>query len=140
MTADPPTPISSAEGGFKVPSPSEPQYGGFWVRLGALLLDGIIASPLTLLLAWSASRNRPFYLGCYASYYVFTFWSMILLVRWRGGSPGKLLWGLRVLRTDLSPVGWREAWLREGVTLAVNLLQSAAYVFAVSQLSDHDYL
>lgn len=37
---------------------------------------------------------------------------------WSGQSPGKLLLGLRVIREDGAPIGWREAWLRNLVRAA----------------------
>jgi uncharacterized RDD family membrane protein YckC len=122
-------------------SPSaDPHYGGFWTRLGALLLDGLVLAPIVLLQIWSFGRQRSVYYLTHLASYVFVLVNTVLLVRWRGGSTGKLLWGLRVVRADLKPVGWKEAWLREAVMLATGIISTAAYLSAVGQMSDDEFL
>jgi len=116
---------------------------GFWIRLGAYLLDWLILTLLVavLTLPWSkplaelqeaalteARRAQaiPANAGERPDYSViFRFWLVSLAINlpvslvyfvsfngMRGGTPGKLLLGLRVLREDGSPLGLGRALLR----------------------------
>ena len=103
------------------------KYGGFWLRLGAYLVDLIIL----------AAINYAIYLGPGFVYFAFVgglasdepapnaFAIVILALcvmvsiaypicfwRWRGQTPGKMAAGIRVVRADGSPPGWGPAVLR----------------------------
>jgi uncharacterized RDD family membrane protein YckC len=84
------------------------EYAGFWVRLGAGVIDllilgcsaGIIAyfSPAPII--WVISGlviSIAYWLG---------FWI------WRGQTPGKMAAGIKVIRTDSSPIKWQCALRR----------------------------
>ncbi len=93
-------------------------YAGFWLRFGALLLDLIVMSPLIILdiLINGYSRN--------ACYFTFVFMLLISIgynvyfVKKFGGTPGKLVTGLKIIRIDGKDIGWKEAFLRYSVDLA----------------------
>lgn len=103
------------QGGVQVTNSSSAQvrYAGFWIRALALFIDGLIISVLTapvfLVLSFSSGgfekidpHNLPlgmlglgyvFMLGLNLAYYVW-------FVTEKGGTPGKLALGLRVITTD----------------------------------------
>jgi uncharacterized RDD family membrane protein YckC len=121
------------------PSP-EPRYAGFWIRLVSIILDVLILSPIGLLEVWLIKRDRLFYsLACIA-YYGANVFSFVFLVKRRGGSPGKLLSGLKIVTSDFKSVGWKEAWLREGVGLGISILSTAVYFIAMARLSKNEFL
>jgi len=118
------------------PSP----YGGFWVRLGALLLDMLVFSPIIVLLFWIDSHSRllrmywlPFgtLLGIFYSVY---------LVKRFGGTPGKLILGLRIAKVDGSPIGYKEAILRYLPDFILGLFSSLALAIVLLRMSDAEYL
>ena len=119
------------------PPDREPHYGGFWIRLGAFIVDMIVISPcIAFHLFWLRRLPREIYqfepmllLAIAVSYNVIS-------VRYWGGTPGKLLCGLRVVRTDLEPAGWKEAMLRESVNAALGLVGDVLFILAVQQLSE----
>jgi uncharacterized RDD family membrane protein YckC len=61
------------------------------------------------------------------------------LVRWCGGSPGKLAMSLRVRRLDGSPVGWREALWREAPVILFWLVLTPAEGWPLWHLTDAGY-
>ena len=78
------------------------EYAGFWVRLGAGVVDllilgiivGIIGCFFPAPIIWAPSGlvlSVAYWLG---------FWA------WRGQTPGKMAAGIKVIRTDSSPVKW----------------------------------
>jgi len=84
------------------------EYAGFWLRLGAGVIDllilgsvsGIIAYFFPALIVWMTSGvviSIVYWLG---------FWV------WRGQTPGKMAVGVKVIRTDSSPVKWQCAICR----------------------------
>jgi uncharacterized RDD family membrane protein YckC len=84
------------------------EYAGFWIRLGAGVIDllilgsvsGVIAYFFPALIVWVTSGvaiSIVYWLG---------FWV------WRGQTPGKMAVGVKVIRTDSSPVKWQCAICR----------------------------
>lgn len=125
-------------------------YASFGQRLIAIVLDFIIISILKLMLlafiVWNIFKYHAFsWFSTKSIFYavivlVFTVFYDIYLVKRFGGTPGKLLVGIRITKLDRSPVGWREALLRNSVNLGFSLhhlflsLLSALMVFSLGQL------
>lgn len=84
------------------------EYAGFWLRLGAGVIDllilgsvvGIIAYFFPSPIVWSTSGVA------ISIVYWMGFWV------WRGQTPGKMAVGVKVIRTDSSPVKWQCAICR----------------------------
>jgi uncharacterized RDD family membrane protein YckC len=84
------------------------EYAGFWVRLGAGVIDLLTLVFMVTIIAyffftpviWVTSG-----LVISAAYWV-GFWV------WRGQTPGKMALGIKVIRTDSSPVKWQCALCR----------------------------
>lgn len=84
------------------------EYAGFWIRLGAGVIDilvlvfaaGMIACFFPDPIIWVASGlliSTAYWLG---------FWV------WRGQTPGKMAVGIKIIRTDSSPIKWQCALRR----------------------------
>ena len=84
------------------------EYAGFWIRLGAGVIDllglgsivGIIAYLFPGPAIWATSGS------VIAVAYWLGFWV------WRGQTPGKMAVGIKIIRTDSSPVKWQCAVYR----------------------------
>ncbi len=97
------------------------RFGGFWIRFGALFLDGLIQSPLSLgiyfgalfyypaaVLPDSTSGYLPKIVYYLATYGLQAAYEIFFTGRF-GGTPGKLICGLRVVRSDGSKVTYGRA-------------------------------
>lgn len=92
------------------------EFAGFWIRLGASIVDLVIlifvlalilyifskltdAVPFSVKIAMPVSTviSITYFTGFYA---------------WRGQTPGKMATGIKVIRTDSSPLSWQYALLR----------------------------
>lgn len=119
---------------------SDFQYGGFWRRFGAMWLDVLILSPLILLTLWGSSSHRLF-----QAFYLLpglaigAFYSIYLVKRF-GGTPGKLILRLRIVKLDGTPIGYREAILRELPGYVFSTLLSLGTVIASLKIGDAEYL
>jgi uncharacterized RDD family membrane protein YckC len=103
-------------------SPLGWHYGGFWIRFGARMIDGIVLSvPLMLLAALlipnlirargSASNSAApwfaaFGLTFFLCYFVALICYEVLFLKYRGATPGKMACGLKVVRSDGSSLEW----------------------------------
>jgi uncharacterized RDD family membrane protein YckC/DNA-directed RNA polymerase subunit RPC12/RpoP len=108
--------------GTAVASPLGWHYGGFWIRLGARIIDGIVLGvPLLILLALlipnllrtqgdpsnpAATAIAAFTVTFFLIYFLVLICYEVLFLRYRGATPGKMACGLKVLRSDGSNLGW----------------------------------
>lgn len=121
------------------PDSKEPSYGGFGIRLGAYLLDALIYAPVSVLIAWLAGHYRTaYYVSLIPTFALAIFFHVYCVKRW-GGTPGKLICGLRIVRSDLGRSEWKEAWLRYSVLLALGIVSTAVYVYALTQIPDAEF-
>jgi uncharacterized RDD family membrane protein YckC len=115
-------------------------YAGFWRRFGAGLLDMAIFVPFGYLTLWVHSQSQlapSIWLLPLISIGV---WFNVYLVRRYGGTPGKLLLGLRIVRVDGIPVGYKESVLRHLPLLISGSLISTALVIASWKLAEAEYM
>lgn len=119
---------------------TSPQYGGFWIRFGSFWLDALIFLPFTFLIIWlNGLAREAFYFTEFFSLSAAIFYNVYCVKRW-GGSPGKLICGLRIVNTSLRKAGWREAWLRYSVVLLISIISMIIYIYALNQMTDSEYL
>ena len=115
------------------------KYASFWQRLGALLLDLLILLPLIALSYWGGEQFRLFNLYYFVPGIVFGLWFHAYLVKRYGGTPGKLIVGIKICKLDGGPAGYREATLRYSVLFVLGTLSQIAVVQATLGMSDADY-
>lgn len=124
------------------PPPSVPplRYATFWIRVGAALIDGLVLLPLSLplLIAIGNRLSNELdrvvqtdqtirfnaiigdYIGWALLALLGTYAYQALMVRYFGGTLGKLAVGIRVrVAGTAAVVGWREALLRPVLQLIV---------------------
>ena len=79
------------------------EYAGFWIRLAAGVIDLLILGTFTLVLAYFLPSPAIWVTSGLAISIVYWlgFWV------WRGQTPGKMAVGIKVIRTDSSPVKWQ---------------------------------
>jgi len=103
-------------------SPLGWHYGGFWMRFGARMIDGIVLGvPLLILAALlipnlirtqgdpsnpAFARIAAFGVTFFLCYFVVLICYEVLFLRYRGATPGKMACGLKVVRSDGNSLGW----------------------------------
>ena len=108
--------------GAAAASPLGWHYGGFWIRFGARVIDGLVLGvPLLILLALliptlirtQGDASNPavaafaaFGVIFFLCYFVVLICYEVLFLRYRGATPGKMACGLKVVRSDGSSLGW----------------------------------
>jgi uncharacterized RDD family membrane protein YckC len=113
----------------KKPEEFSLEYAGFWIRFGAALIDIIFLALILFIVRYDiiikslSSRLPPTpYVAILALFvwiihivYFVVFWA------WRGQTPGKMITGIKIIRTDSSPLTWQYA-LRRYFGLVVSTL------------------
>src|SRR5438046_279640 len=116
---------------MKTPTSDPLRYAGFWPRLGALLLDCLIMLPLGVLAFWGTQRYRLFDLYYLVPSTLFGLFYSVYLVQRFGGTPGKLIVGVRIRKVSGEEVGYREAFLRYLPEFILSMLISIALLTSV---------
>jgi signal peptidase I len=127
-----------------------PPYAGFWIRVAARLTDMVFFLPVWAIASWTAAlATVPGAPGTI----VLPAYLLLLLTAWmaylacltarHGQTVGKWAAGLKVVRSDLTPVGWRASWLRAAcdvalANLVVGLVDGLAIVFSRRKRALHD--
>jgi uncharacterized RDD family membrane protein YckC/thiol-disulfide isomerase/thioredoxin/lipoprotein NlpI len=99
----------------------------------------MILLPLSAFSFWGSARYRLFPAYWVIPGTLFALFYGVYLVRRFGGTPGKLIMGLRIRKLDGEPVGYREALLRYCPELFLGLLTSVALLPPLFQMTDAQY-
>lgn len=114
-------------------------YAGFWQRFAAFWLDFLIFIPLIAVVMWADHTFRLFSLYYFVPGQVIALWFNVYLVKRYGGTPGKRLMRIRIVRLDGSPVGYPEAFIRHVVLFVLALGLALASVMVNWQMTDAEY-
>lgn len=97
-------------------------YAGFWVRLGAAVIDFLIIFPIYIAVFQFQSLN--IILAVVLAIVSAAFFPMynVYFNAVYGGTIGKLAMKIRITKPNGSKIGWREAWYRSSVDLVFAVL------------------
>jgi uncharacterized RDD family membrane protein YckC len=115
---------------------AESIYAGFWTRLGSILLDFLILLPIITVILYLNGLGKNIYFFTLIPNILLQIWYNIYLPKKYGGSPGKLAVGIRIIRLDGQPIGWKEAILRNAVSLALTILSSLVMTSCLLKADD----
>jgi len=111
-------------------------YAGFGIRLGANILDGLFLLPfyiLTGLLARFVSVSE--FMLITIILYLIIFWYKVDLPKKYGGTPGKLIFKMKIIKIDSENIGWKQAFLRESVELILRLLSDIILFLSIFEIN-----
>jgi uncharacterized RDD family membrane protein YckC len=110
-------------------------YAGFWLRLYSILLDFLILLPLNFIVLLLNSYSKDMYFVTLAPNILIILWYQVYLVKRFGGTPGKLIVGIKVLKLNLQPISWKEAILRYSVLFGLTIY---GLIVTISSLKNAD--
>lgn len=112
------------------------EYAGFWIRLGAVILDTVILGLFLSMILYAFSRIPIPLFSSKVLLTVFGFISWFIQIAysvsfctWRGQTPGKIITGIKVIRTDSSPITWQYALLRYLGSIVSTLALCIGYIW-----------
>src|SRR5665213_3455565 len=104
--------MENKETPFEIQGIGESLYGGFWARLGVELVDFIILFPVYFLWLYINSQGKLFYCYTWIPFEILYAGYYICFVKIKGGTLGKLILGLRIVKTNGESLGWQDSILR----------------------------
>ena len=114
-------------------------YLGIGFRLIARFLDIVLLVFFLLVQLLVAELGRGMYLIFLAPAFLFQVFFYVYCVKRWGGTPGKLILGLKVVKDNGENVGWKEATIRESVTLAFSLATLCVTAVALRDIPEDSY-
>jgi uncharacterized RDD family membrane protein YckC len=138
--AAPLAPLIAIEGPAKFFGDMETaEYGAFWPRVGALVLDSLILSPLAILMVvlvlYTSDPFLYYAVPSLAISLVYNVW----LVRRFGATPGKRILKMRIVMSDGAPVTLAAATVRYAPAFVLHAVAFLAWIVASRHVgSDYD--
>lgn len=115
-------------------------YAGFWLRFGAAMIDLVFLIPLGLAFAYLHKFSFSLAIAfAPVSAFLFSVYNIYFNAKF-GGTIGKLAVGIRVTRPDGSWIGWREAWLRSCIDVALAAAWMTVEIYALMKVNVQTYL
>lgn len=115
------------------------RYAGFWPRLGAMLVDGLVMAPFIVLSYWAWSQSRTVALWMDAPLaFAFAFYNVFFVGRW-GMTVGKCVFKIKVVSLQGERAGYRRAFYRHSVDLALSVVQCALTLSALMSVAEHEF-
>lgn len=111
-------------------------YAGFGSRLGSLLIDTLIYWPFILLIEYINGLSRTNYYFTFLISLSFLFFYHIYCVKKWGGTPGKLIMNIKILKINGKPVEWEQAILRHIVSIIYSVITTILICISISKISD----
>ncbi|NVO02315.1 MAG: RDD family protein [Bacteroidetes bacterium] len=114
-------------------------YAGFWIRFASLLLDFAIVSPfVTIIILLNALSKNIFFYTLIPNLLIGLIYNVYFVQKW-GGTPGKLIVGIKILKTNGEDIKWREAILRYFVLFSLLIFGSIVMAINVSNIDNNYY-
>jgi uncharacterized RDD family membrane protein YckC len=100
---------------------NESIYAGFWARFASFILDALIMLPLIFFILYLNGLGKNIFFYTLIPNLLFGLWYHIYLPKKYGGTPGKLIVGMKIIKLNGESIDWKEAILRHSVLLALTL-------------------
>lgn len=114
-------------------------YAGFWVRVAARLLDFVILLPIAGLVLYVNNISKSAYMNMLLPNLLFALAFEVILVKVYGGTPGKLIMGLKIIRKDGDSVDWKTSFFRYSVQFTLGILSAYVLFLTLSLIDDNAY-
>jgi len=114
-------------------------YAGFWIRTAAKLLDFMMLLPLTGLIIYLDGLSKFAYFLIFIPNLIFYIWFEVFLVKKYGGTPGKLIMGIKIIRKDGDDVDWHAATMRYLVYFCLSILGIIVMIWTLSLIDNDTY-
>jgi uncharacterized RDD family membrane protein YckC len=119
--------------------PAAMRYAGFWPRLGAMLVDGLVMAPFVALSFWAWSQPRSVALAMEIPLvFAFAAYNIFFVGRW-GMTVGKCVFRIKVVSLGGERAGYLRAFRRHAVDFALSAAQCALTVVALMSVAEHEF-
>ena len=124
----------------KFPGVYDEVYAGFWIRVAAKILDFIIMLPVIGLLLYIDGLSKSAYFYAVVPNILFGIFFEVCLVKFYGGTPGKLIMGIKIIQKNGDDVDWRAACYRYSVEFFIAILAVYVMILTLNMIDDSTYV
>ena len=107
---------------LKLSGITESIYAGFWIRVWAQILDTVFVLPVLFLILYINGLGKNMYFYTLLPNLLFILWYNVYLPQKNGGTPGKTMAGITIIRLDGNYISWKEAALLYVVLFSLSTL------------------
>jgi len=115
-------------------------YAGFGPRLAAKILDFIVMLPVIGLLFYVNGISKAAYYDAVVPNLLFGILYEVVLVKIYGGTPGKLIMGIKIIQKNGDDVDWRAAFYRYSVEFFIAILAVYVMILTLNLIDDSTYI
>ncbi len=113
------------------------EYAGFWIRFGAALIDVIFLALILFIIRYdiiikfmlSKLPLTPYIVISALLVWIIHIAYFVIFWAWRGQTPGKMITGIKIIRTDSSPLTWQYALRRYLGCIASTLILFIGFIW-----------
>jgi uncharacterized RDD family membrane protein YckC len=116
---------------LKISGIDENLYAGFFVRGGSYLIDLAFGLIMTLISMFIMRNGKVFYCFTLILNGIFHWVYYIYFPKEYGGTPGKLILKIKIIRIDGESIGWREAILRDLFMLIFTIINDIILLYLI---------
>lgn len=114
-------------------------YAGFWIRVAAKLFDFIVLLPVTGLVFYINSISKSASIDVLIPNLLFGLAFEVVLVKIYGGTPGKLIMGLKIIQKNGDNVDWKASFYRYSVEFFLAILGVYVMFLTLNLIDDSTY-
>lgn len=114
-------------------------YAGFWIRLAAKVIDLIILLPVVGLVFYINSISKSASMNVLIPNLLFGLAFEVVLVKIYGGTPGKLILGLKIIQKNSDPVDWKTSFYRYSIEFTLAVLTAYVMFLTLNMIDDNTY-
>jgi uncharacterized RDD family membrane protein YckC len=115
------------------------QYAGFGKRLSSVVLDYFILLPISIFIIWIGSFSKDIQLILIIPHTLLYFVYHIYMNANYGGTIGKLIVGIKIVKLQGDKIKYKEAFLRNIVDLAFGVVIALIQTITLFSISDPSY-
>jgi len=115
-------------------------YAGFGPRVAAKILDVIIMLPIMGLLLYIEGLSKSAYFYAVVPYLLVVVIYEVVLVKIYGGTPGKLIMGIKIIQKNGDDIDWRAACYRYSVEFFLAILAVFVMILTLNMIDDSTYI
>lgn len=107
------------------------RYAGVGVRFKAWILDLVLILPVILFLSLMVNRSLFAFTGGILIALSVSVYLFVVRLKKYGGSPGKRLLKIKVVKPSGEKIGWKEAVLRNGIPYIFSLFSAGVFFYTM---------
>ena len=124
----------------KIPGLNNDVYADIWTRIAARIVDIVVLLPVAVLILYISGLSKEAYFYAILPNLAIYIWYEVYLVKKYGGTPGKLIMGIKIIQKDGDDVDWHASFMRYLVSFCLNLSGIFIMMWTLGLIDDATYV